>query len=106
KYDPKAPANTFPGLLAKYKGDPVSNSIWSSPALLFSPRLGFALDVTGAGKTVIRGGVGVFHYIDRNGDMFNSISNPPLHFQTVTCCGLILSQIDQINPATTLVRPG
>jgi hypothetical protein len=33
----------------------------------FGPRLGFAYDLTGGGKSVVRGGYGVFYYVDYGG---------------------------------------
>jgi carboxypeptidase family protein len=106
-YDPKAPLTAFSGLEAKYKGDPVSDSIWPSPKLLFSPRLGFAWDLTGSGKTVLRAGGGVFHYIDRNGDMFSAHANPPLHYSVDVDTGnLTLAKVDTLNGTGFLSKPG
>jgi hypothetical protein len=43
----------------------------------FGPRLGFAYQLTGAGKTVLRGGYGLFYFIDRGGIANQLAQNPP-----------------------------
>lgn len=43
----------------------------------FAPRLGFAYDWTGDGKTVLRGGFGVFYFLDRGGIDNQLAQNPP-----------------------------
>ncbi|HUI52397.1 MAG TPA: TonB-dependent receptor [Terriglobales bacterium] len=43
----------------------------------FAPRLGFAYQLTGDGKTVLRGGYGLFYYIDRGGISNQLAQNPP-----------------------------
>ncbi len=40
----------------------VPNSGWTSPTFYYSPRVGFAYDIFGTGKTVFRGGIAVFPY--------------------------------------------
>jgi len=43
----------------------------------FGPRLGFAYQLTNDGRTVVRGGFGVFYFIDRGGISNQLAQNPP-----------------------------
>ena len=42
----------------------------------FAPRIGFAYDLYGDGKTALRGGYGIFYFLDRGG-VGNQLSNNP-----------------------------
>jgi hypothetical protein len=47
----------------------------------WQPRLGFAYDLTGDGKTVLRGGFGMFFERVQGNDVYNAALNPPFAYQ-------------------------
>src|SRR4051794_11072649 len=61
-YNANAKPTDYTGLQwhARNSGTPLSG--FPSKALLWAPRFGVAYDLTGAGNTVLRGGIGLFYY--------------------------------------------
>jgi hypothetical protein len=69
------------------------NNHWAS----FGPRIGFAYDVTGSGKTVVRGGFGVMYERIQGNDMYDAGPNIPFSLQVSTP-----GPVEFVNPRLSL----
>jgi hypothetical protein len=69
-----APANT--GLLWNKLDSKVPTSGWKSQLFLYNPRVGFAYDVMGTGKTVVRAGFGTYRYQVSSNDSSAAMNGP------------------------------
>jgi Carboxypeptidase regulatory-like domain len=93
--NPVTPAGTLnPGALTEFNGQPFylngirqagvngfPRGVVQNTYRTFQPRVGFAYNVTGDGKSVLRGGIGFFYERVQGNDVYNAALNPPFAYQ-------------------------
>jgi hypothetical protein len=91
--------NLLNGILQAGHG--INKYLVQDQGILYSPRLGFAWDITGTQRLVLRGGGGIFYDRFQGNEIFDEISNPPATFTPNLYYGLI----GQINPQNIVFGP-
>jgi carboxypeptidase family protein len=77
-------------------GDNISQGLYDNRGVQFGPRFGFAYDVFGDQKIVVRGGAGVFYDRPQGNTVFDLVQNPPTTIQTT----LFFGQMQNVSPIT------
>jgi len=72
---------------------------------LFAPRLGFAYDLTGAGKTVLRGGFGIMYERIQGNDVYNAGPNVPFTLTSTLSNVLLSDPTVSVATGTAAVAP-
>ncbi len=84
----------------------VPNGLVDNHWAAFGPRLGFAYDVTGSGKTILRGGFGTMYERIQGNDMYNAGPNIPFSSSVTFNNGVLLSNPStSVSTGTTLTAP-
>lgn len=72
-------------------GQGINKYLMATPGIVWAPRVGFAIDLTGRGNLVLRAGAGAFYDRYQINEVLNTISNPPSVFSPTLYNGCLLA---------------
>ncbi len=104
-YDPNAGVLDYSGLDWTARNSNIPLSGGKTAPLFVSPRIGIAWDTTGSGRTVIRGGFGMFRYHDPQGPFPGAVDIPLGQRRVVLGEAYTIQELENLSPEAQRVSP-
>jgi hypothetical protein len=82
-------------------GQGIEQGLYRNRGVQFGPRFGFAYDVSGDQKLVVRGGAGAFYDRPQGNTVFDLVQNPPTTLQTT----LFFGKMQDVGTGQLLIAP-